>query len=175
MELHRPGTYEWEHAGAQRVLVRLTHRPGTKVDVEVWFGPGIGRSLLLWVNLLHDAVEFADLTGNGYPGALHRIGLGTFAVNCAIQVLQATYEPGTSVRGLLSNPSDAYGLAPDVVARLAEGRRAFWARFGLSASCRGEFERIHGTVGGLAPVLEGQVGGLFPRFVPLSEFKPTTT
>lgn len=93
-----PGTYEWEHAGAQLVLVRLTHRPGTKVDVEVWWGPGIGRSLLLWVNLLHDAVEFADLTGNGYPGALHRIGLGTFAVNCAIQVLQATYEPGTSVR-----------------------------------------------------------------------------
>lgn len=166
----QPGTYTWEHNARDCVRVRLLLEPLRKLDVAVWWNSRLAQSsLLLWVPLHSESVEFGDLTGNQYGTPLHRIGLGTFAVNVAIQVLRATYDPSTRVRGILSNPNDD-SLTTELRARLAESRRAFWSRFGLSIS-PGHYEKLVGTVGALNPVTSGFVAGQFPRYLSLSEFK----
>lgn len=153
--------------------MRLSIQPNYKLDVAVWWNKDCGpQDLLLWVPLHADSVEFGDLTGNQYDTPLHRIGLGTFVVNTAIQVLQAVYAPSVRVTGILSNPNDDH-LRAELRERLAEERRMFWARFGLAVS-PGHYEKISCTVGALRPVTSGLVGGQFPRYVPLSEFTNET-
>ena len=169
VEPMRPGNYTWRHDASNRVRVHFSLQPNKKLDVAVWWNKDSGpHNLLLWVPLHDSFVELGDLTGNQYGTPLHRIGLGTFVVNTAIQVLQAIYAPLVRVTGILSNPSDDY-LPSDLREQLAEDRRMFWAQFGLAIS-PGHCEKLNGTVGALRPVTSGLVSGQFSRFVPLSKF-----
>jgi len=158
--------YCWESGTNDPVRVRLDFQPGYKLDVDVWWrSKEASPSLRLWVQLQHQSARFGDLTGNGHGSRLHRKGFGTFAVNVAVQVLQAIYDGDAPVTGMLSNPSDP----TDQKARLEIARRMFWSQFGLTVS-PGHYEQLVGTVGGLRCVHEGLVAGQFSRYLDLCKF-----
>lgn len=168
----RPGHYSWQHSAHDHARVRVSLDPQDKIEVSVWWNNRLPQAdIILWVPLHINSVEFGDLTGNQYGTPLHRKGLGTFAVNLAVQVLQKTREPTTRVKGILSNPNDNR-LPPAVREGLAEDRRRFWSRFGLSIvpAPADRYEGLTGTVGSLRCVTAGHVAGQFPRYVPLAEF-----
>jgi len=168
-----PGAWFWQAQARDRVWVRLLLVPGSKIDVGIWWNRlARNADVQLVFGLYGDSVELGCLTGNGFdaPG-FHRLGFGTFAVNIAVQALQAACPPSVAVAGVLSNTTEA-GLALEQRAPLEANRRAFWRRFGLEVVTRGEppLDYLRGRVGALHVVATGTVAGQFPRCIALREF-----
>ncbi|SPE28077.1 hypothetical protein SBBP1_430036 [Burkholderiales bacterium] len=168
-----PGPWYWQAQAKDQLRVRLLYVPGNKIDVGIWWNrPGRDADVQLVFGLYGDSVELGCLTGNGFdaPG-FHRLGFGTFAVNIAVQALQATCRPSLAVQGVLSNTAEAK-LAADERARLEANRRAFWRRFGLDVVTLGAppLDYLRGRVGALQVVTAGSVAGQFPRCIALGEF-----
>jgi hypothetical protein len=168
-----PGVWYWTARQSDRIAVRLMFVPRNKVEVDVWWNPSGPRpDVQLVFGLYQDSVEFGALTGNGFDApAFHRLGFGTFAVNIAVQALQAVCPAKMRVQGVLSNTAEEQ-LPTAQRLRLEENRRAFWRRFGLDVSTIGDppEDYLQGTVGTLHTVSSGLLAGQFPRCVPLSGF-----
>ena len=168
-----PGSKYWHARAKDRMLVRLTFVPENRIQVDIWWNRSSGPpDIQLVFGLYARSVEFGSLTGNGFDAPqFHRIGLGTFAVNIAVQALKATCTPSTIVEGVLSNTAEA-GLPRERRLPLEESRRAFWRRFGLNVESRGEppLDYLMGRVGSLRIVSTGLVGGQFPRCISLRDF-----
>jgi len=167
----RPGQYVWEHAVPPSIRIHLLFVPRQVLEVRIAIQRALGHDIRLSFGLCHDTVEFGELVGNGFDQpALHRKGFGTLAVNVALQAIQSICPPTMRIEGVLSNVDEAH-LPMGERQRLAESRRAFWRRFGVSVieSQEGE-DRLDGAVGDLRMVRNGTVGSLDARFVPLSAF-----
>ena len=168
-----PGVMYWQARERDRIVVRLVFAPENRIQVDVWWNRSEGRPDVQCVfGLYGGSVEFGSLTGNGFDAPqFHRIGLGTFVVNVAVQALKATCKRSTIVEGVLSNTAEAV-LPEQERARLEANRRAFWRRFGLDVQTRGDppLDYLTGHVGSLRIVPTGLVGGQFPRCVSLRDF-----
>jgi len=168
----RPGQYVWEHSGTPPIRIHLLFVPCQVVEVRIAVHRAQGHDIRLSFGLCHDTVEFGELVGNGFDRpALHRKGYGTLAVNVALQAIQSICPPCTRIKGVLSNVDEAH-LPLDQRHTLAENRRAFWRRFGVSVITNWEgADHLDGAVGDLRIVPGGTVGSLDGRVVPLSEFR----
>lgn len=171
----KPGSHHW-HAHAQdQIWVRLQFIPQSKLEVDIWWNQqGRHPDVQLQFGLYNDFVELGCLNGNGFDRPhLQGKGFGTFAVNIAVQALQACYPPHFKVQGLLSNTAEAE-LAPERRRELEGNRRAFWRRFGLGVLTRDDppLDFLAGQVGHLQVVRDGLLAGQFPRCVSLAEFGP---
>lgn len=168
-----PGVVYWQARDKDRIVVRLAFAPENRIQVDVWWNRFGGRpDIQLVFGLYGGAVEFGSLTGNGFDAPqFHRIGLGTFVVNIAVQALKATCKRSTIVEGVLSNTAEAV-LPEQERLPLEANRRAFWRRFGLGVETRGEppLDYLIGKVGSLRIVPSGLVGGQFPRCISLRDF-----
>ena len=166
-------TLVWSPHGGSDLRVELKHTPEMHADVRVWLdGHGRAEPVLLTVDSRSDYVAFRDLVCNGFGSEKQGIGLGTLAVNTAIQALKRYYPANAPVRGYLSNPPEDR-LPRDHRVNLEEARRAFWRRFGMeiaAGDAEGK-EYIVSTVGQLTCIERGTVAGLYPRYVPLEDFK----
>lgn len=172
------GYYIWEYSDRDhKIRTRLKYYPHHLSDVSVWWNnQQFSPDALLSLSLNVSSVYIIDLVGNNYyDGPLNRKGLGTFVVNIAVQILQATYEPSVEISGKISDKSDK-DLPIEKQKYAADGRRKFWSRFGLRimpVDSNGN-ERMTGTIGELKTFTKGTVNDLFPVFLNLNEFKHTT-
>lgn len=171
-----PGAQYWQAQAKDRIWVRLLSTPGRRIEVGIWWNRACGKAdVKLVFGLYGDSVELGSLAGNGFDApAFHRLGFGTFAVNVAVQALQAARPPSTLVHGVLSNTAEADLPLAERLA-LEANRRAFWRRFGLAVVSRGDppLDYLRGRVADLRLVSKGLVAGQFPRCVPLGEFVRT--
>ncbi len=171
-----PGAWYWSCRDEDALVARVLLVPRSRIQVDLWWNrQGGDADVTLVCGLYGESVEMGALSGNGFDAPrFHRLGFGTLAVNLGLQAVQAVCAPSVLVHGVLSNTAEE-SLPPERQSALAEGRRAFWRRFGLDVVSRGSppLDYLRGTVGGLRLVMHGLLAGRFARSVPLDAFERT--
>lgn len=169
-----PGLYRWEHQGTDHVVAEIHYRSGS-LELQVLVGdaqhPHEMKRLQLQIGLSPLQVRIYDLLGTGRKSGLQKQGYGTFMGNLAVQFIKAVEPAEKRVYGLIYEPHDQELPEPEREAA-QEGRRRFWARFGLNTSeknAQGD-DIAQGTVGTIHTHDGVTVGGQFPALIPLSAF-----
>lgn len=130
------------------------------------------RSFSLYLLVSSNSATIQDIPHLGRNSGMQRQGFGALLVNTGVQVLYERLTQDVLVAGRMSAAGDPSKEPAATECRV--GRQNFWRAFNMKILHTDEhglgYERICAQLGDIALLKNGTAGGVYPRFISLSEF-----
>lgn len=167
------GTYYISFSESPKIDIKIVLKREDKLDVLIYVEDNFDYPAVShFLDFKVIGIKVVDICGNGPNSVFHHKGLGTLAVNAAIQILKAIYPPETKIFGHVFDSKDFDLPKADQPKRQTE-RKVFWQKFGFAISLpdsRGD-EHLCGSIGELTMQTKGKVLDVHPRHFDISELK----